>query len=82
MVRESYPPSIEKMIANPGLYVLFDARYPRAMVPVISNAGKLYSMNVDEELDPSRFILGGLVDGPVKYLSERTDAEKENLMDL
>ncbi len=47
--------AIRKMMETPGLYLAGDSDAPGAMVPIVSNGGKIYSMAVDEELDPEKF---------------------------
>lgn len=62
-------PSLQKMVALvrsvDGLYVLTDARMPGAIVPLMVNQGRIHSMKVDSELDPTRFIEGAKFTGPV-----------------
>lgn len=49
------PPEIRAMVDNEGVYLCGDSDAPAATVPVVSMAGRLYSMKIDAELDPERF---------------------------
>lgn len=48
-----------------GLYVITDDSRPGAVVPLTVNKGKIYSMLLDVELDPTRFIDGAKFTGPL-----------------
>ncbi len=72
----SIPEDIKKMIENPGVYVCGDVDHPEATVVLISKDGKIYSMKIDNELDPTRFldsrrIKGPYVGGPMPPLSPK-----------
>jgi hypothetical protein len=48
-------PEIRAMVDNEGVYVCGDTDRPEYTVPIISIAGVLYSVKLDEPLDPERF---------------------------
>jgi hypothetical protein len=48
-----------------GLYCMTHPERPGEVVPLFINAGKIYSMQVDAELDPTRFNEGATFTGPV-----------------
>jgi len=79
MVRKKHPPLVESMIANQGLYVLHDPHAFDRFWPVYSLNGKLYSMQLDEELNPSDFVQGTLVEGPVKFQMDRSEEDRAKL---
>lgn len=58
------PPVIRKMVDNQGIYLCGDTESPAYTVPVASIGGKLYSMKLDDELDPERFKETVTVAGP------------------
>lgn len=47
---------VEKMLASEGLYVAGDSRHPNVIVPLWVSGGKVYSMAIDTELAPERFL--------------------------
>jgi hypothetical protein len=56
---------VEVMRATPGLYVLKDPRAVNAIVPLWVVDGKIFSMQIDEMLDPERFLDDVKITGPV-----------------
>jgi len=44
------------MIERPGVYIAGDRFHPDAVVILVSKDGKIYSTNLDQELDPERFL--------------------------
>jgi hypothetical protein len=58
------PPEIRAMVDNEGIYLCGDTARPEYTVPVASIGGRLYSMKLDEELDPERFHKTVTVAGP------------------
>ena len=58
------PPVIREMVDNQGIYLCGDTNMPEYTVPVASIGGKLYSMKLDDELDPERFTETVTVAGP------------------
>ncbi len=58
------PPEIRAMVDNEGIYLCGDTARPEYTVPVASIGGRLYSMKLDEELDPERFQKTVTVAGP------------------
>ena len=60
-------PEVRRMMEEEGMWMVSDPRGPDgAEVPVCSIQGKLYSMILDRELDPERFIHGIQVAGPLR----------------
>lgn len=57
--------TVRRMMNNEGFYIGSDPDNPEGGVaPIVSVGGKLYSMQIDEELDPTRFIPEHRLDGP------------------
>ena len=57
-------PEVRRMIDNPGMYLCGDSNAPEATIPIASMNGRLYSMKIDEEMDPERFLETLTVTGP------------------
>jgi len=57
---------VRAMIDNPGIYVGADSRFPGVLVPLVSNEGKVFSIALDEELDPTRFLPTLTLAGPYR----------------
>lgn len=55
---------VDFMLANPGVYVCGDSRMPDAVIPIVSQEGKLYSVKLDEALHPGGFLDTLTVEGP------------------
>lgn len=83
MVAPKYLPHVESMLATPGIYFLHDPAHPDKMVPIFSTGGKLFSMTVDEQLDPHGFYIGTDLEGPIQCRADKEKAQKmkEQLMD-
>lgn len=61
------PAEIQRMIDNEGIYIGSNPSEPTfGEAPIVSMGGKLYSMEIDSELDPTRFIEGHRIDGPFR----------------
>jgi hypothetical protein len=58
------PAQVQKMIAEPGIYIAGDHRFPDAAVPICSTGGKLFAMRLDQELAPDRFLDSLTLAGP------------------
>jgi hypothetical protein len=62
------PERIQRMLDNEGFYI-GSAPAGSGVVgeaPLVSLNGKIFSMTVDQELDPTRFITGHQLDGPFR----------------
>ncbi len=57
---------IQAMQDNEGMYLCGDTLAPAATVPIVSVKGKLYSIVLDEELDPERFLPTATISGPFR----------------
>jgi len=57
-------PDVRRMIENPGIYIGGDTKDPRLIIPFWSVNGKVYSLVIDKELDPERFIDTLTLSGP------------------
>ena len=91
MVAPKYLPHVQRMIATPGIYFLHDPKHPDKMVPIFSNAGELFAMQVDHQLDPHGFYPGNDVEGPIQCRANRgthittsawRDLAKQTIRDL
>lgn len=49
------PEDVKSMIDNYGVYLCGDILAPDATVPIVSMNGKLFSLKIDDEMDPERF---------------------------
>ncbi len=73
------PPRIQHMLDNEGLYIGSNPDDPtKGEAPLVSMGGKIYSMVIDKELDPTRFIKGHRIDGPFRAgdSSENDEADR------
>ena len=69
-------PEVRRMIENEGVYVCGDTTAPAITVPVVSQDGVLYSVELDKPLAPERFRDTVTIAGPFRKLptSEGFDA--------
>lgn len=59
-------PKVREMLSNPGFYIGGDTKNPEMNVPLVSNDGRVFSMEVDQELDPERFLDTLTLKGPYR----------------
>jgi hypothetical protein len=65
-MNEKLQKKVADMLLTDGLYVATDtAAAPEAIVPLWVTRGKVYSLQLDQELDPSRFVDTATIHGPV-----------------
>lgn len=57
-------PDVRAMLDTEGLYVGGDSKHPGVVVPLSSMGGRVFSMKIDEELDPARFLPTLTLHGP------------------
>ena len=57
-------PQVRAMLESEGLYVGGDSRHPNVIVPLVSRDGQVFSMKIDEQLDPERFLSTLTLHGP------------------
>jgi hypothetical protein len=57
-------PDVERMLENEGLYLAFDPNYQNAIVPIVSQSGKLLTMRIDCEISPEKFFDRTTLHGP------------------
>lgn len=64
---------VQYMLDHEGFYI---GGHPDAFVggevPLVSRGGKIFSMVIDQELDPTRFIAGHIFDGPFRSTAKET----------
>ena len=65
-VIDALPIEVRRMIDNPGMYLCGDSNAPEATIPIVSMDGCLYSMKIDKEMDPERFLKTLTVAGPFR----------------
>lgn len=58
------PPAIQTLLKMEGVFLSYQPERPGIMVPLWVSGGKVYSMKIDEALDPTRFIDNCLIEGP------------------
>ncbi|WP_176322427.1 hypothetical protein [Burkholderia vietnamiensis] len=57
-------PKVREMLDNPGIYIAGDTTNPDLVVVLASQNGTVHSMQLDSELDPSRFLETLTLHGP------------------
>lgn len=65
---------VRDMLAAPGFYIGGDTQNPQMNVPLVSMDGRVFSMEVDNELDPERFLETLTLKGPFRVDVETFDA--------
>ena len=70
-------PEVRKMLDVQGMYLAADTQRPGYTVPLVVIKGKVYSLVIDEELDPSRFHPTVLIAGPFYAPGEEQEAPGE-----
>ncbi len=58
------PSLVRSLLDREGVYIGSDSRTPQVIVPLVSTGGKVFSMKVDAELEPSRFLPTLTLKGP------------------
>ena len=66
-------PQVREMLATPGFYLGGDTKNPEMNVPLVSTDGRVFSMAVDDELDPERFLGTLTLKGPYRVDVETFD---------
>lgn len=68
MSASRFHPAVQRMIDEPGIWIIGDSKHKDARVVIWSYAGNLFAMSKDEEpLDPTRFLDTLVVkEGPFK----------------
>lgn len=64
---------VRDMLAAPGFYIGGDTQNPQMNVPLVSMDGRVFSMEVDNELDPERFLETLTLKGPFRVDVETFD---------
>ncbi len=64
---------VRDMLGAPGFYVGGDTKNPQMNVPLVSMDGRVFSMEVDNELDPERFLETLTLKGPFRVDVETFD---------
>lgn len=59
-------PQVRQMLGLDGVYIGGDSRYPGMTVPLSVDGGRVHSMRLDEELDPTRFHPTSTMFGPYR----------------
>lgn len=59
-------PKVRKMLDNPGVYICGDSANPEATVVLVSDGGRIYSLQPDADLDPARFLPTLMAHGPYR----------------
>lgn len=57
-------PKVRAMLANDGIYIGGDAKHPGVTVPLVSMNSHVFSMKIDSELEPDRFLPTLTLRGP------------------
>jgi hypothetical protein len=59
-------PVVQSMLDIEGVYIARDTAHPEAEVPLVSMGGKIYCLQIDKELDPTRFHDTAIFSGPFR----------------
>lgn len=70
-------PQVREMLAAPGFYIGGDSNNPEMNVPLVSNKGSVFSMKIDTELDPERFLPTLTLKGPYRVDPDADDLARE-----
>lgn len=70
-------PQVREMLAAPGFYIGGDSNNPEMNVPLVSNKGRVFSMKIDTELDPERFLPTLTLKGPYRVDPDADDLARE-----
>lgn len=70
-------PQVREMLAAPGFYIGGDSNNPEMNVPLVSNNGRVFSMKIDNELDPERFLPTLTLKGPYRVDPDADDLARE-----
>jgi hypothetical protein len=73
-------PQVRKMLENEGVYIAGDANAPAMTVVLAVQDGKVFSMQLDKELNPERFVSTLTAHGP--YHAERFSRIAETYANL
>lgn len=66
MVKENdaFREDVQEMIDTPGFWIAQDSRTPGLVVPMFSSGGKIFSMKIDNAMDPKGFLDTAIFTGP------------------
>lgn len=60
-------PKVRAMLENSGVYVGGDTKNPDLLVVLVSTRGQVFSMKIDSELAPGRFLDTLTLNGPFTH---------------
>lgn len=63
---QTIPERVRRMLDNPGFYIGSAPELGDGEVPLVVAEGRVFSMRVDSELAPDRFIVGHRIEGPFR----------------
>lgn len=75
-------PQVREMLEAPGFYIGGDSNNPEMNVPLVSNKRRVFSMKIDQELDPERFLPTLTLKGPYRVDPDADDQAREAGPDL
>lgn len=70
-------PQVRAMLEAPGFYIGGDSNNPEMNVPLVSNKRRVFSMKIDQELDPERFLPTLTLKGPYRVDPGANDQARE-----
>lgn len=70
-------PQVREMLERPGFYIGGDSNNPEMNVPLVSNNRQVFSMKIDQELDPERFLPTLTLKGPYRVDPDADDLARE-----
>lgn len=70
--------NVQRMIKNEGWWIATDINHPGSEIPICSIGGKLRAIQLDQELDPERFLPSARFTGPFRGDSKVCGADGTN----
>lgn len=70
-------PQVRAMLEAPGFYIGGDSNNPEMNVPLVSNKRRVFSMKIDQELAPERFLPTLTLKGPYRVDPDADDQARE-----
>lgn len=75
-------PQVREMLEHPGFYIGGDSNNPEMNVPLVSNKRRVFSMKIDQEIDPERFLPTLTLKGPYRVDPDADDLAREAAPEL
>lgn len=69
---------VQRMVENPGIWIVTDENQPGAEIPIVSMGGKLYAIELSTVLAPERFLSTARVAGGPYRANNQAQARRAN----